>query len=83
MLDTQCFINNFDEMFSKYDEEDPSSDFLSLYNEIKCSFAKTLLILFYVSHIVVLNHPNCNFDINYIQYFKALDSFRFVDHCTP
>ncbi|KRT81522.1 hypothetical protein AMK59_5082 [Oryctes borbonicus] len=63
-------------MFNKYDFEDPASDFLFVYNDVKCSFAKILLVLFYVSHIVVLNHPSCNFDINYIQYFKALDSLR-------
>lgn len=67
-------------MFKKHDSDDPTSDFLFLYNDVKCSFAKTLLVLFYVSHIVVLNHPDCNFDINYIQYFKALDSLRFVEY---
>ncbi|GJQ87999.1 hypothetical protein Trydic_g12925 [Trypoxylus dichotomus] len=75
-LDTFCFINSFEEMFNKHDSEDSACDFLFIYNDVKCSFAKLLLVLFYVSHIVVLNHPRCNFDINYVQYFKALDSLR-------
>lgn len=75
-LDAECFVNSFEELLSSNDSEETESDFLLMYNNVKCSFAKTLLVLFYISHIVVINHPNCNFDINYVQYFKALDSLR-------
>lgn len=55
---------------------DFTEDFLATNDEIKSSFCRYLLFLFYVSHIVVLSHPGASFDTSYIQYFKALDLLR-------
>ncbi|CAG9771301.1 unnamed protein product [Ceutorhynchus assimilis] len=56
------------------DNEVPEDfDFLSMYDEIKDTFSRHLLFLFYVSHIIILSHPGSTFDTSYIQYFKALD----------
>ncbi|XP_066261419.1 nonsense-mediated mRNA decay factor SMG8 [Euwallacea similis] len=55
-------------------DSDFSEDFLTTYDNIKSSFCRSLLFLFYVSHIIILSHPGISFDTSYIQYFKALDS---------
>lgn len=74
LLDTECLIDHYEELVGKH--EDKNVDFLSIYDYVKSSFAKTFMVLLYVSHIVVLHHPGSSFDVNYVQYFKAVDSFR-------
>lgn len=69
-------MKHYDNLVKHCLEENKSDDFLTIYNEIKSTFACILLVLFYVSHIVVLSHPSATFDVNYIQYFKAIDQLR-------
>ncbi|KAF5287069.1 hypothetical protein FQA39_LY16054 [Lamprigera yunnana] len=76
LLDTDTLIKHYDNIVKRCRDENKSDDFLTIYNEIKSTFARILLILFYVSHIVVLFHPSSTFDVNYIQYFKAIDQLR-------
>ncbi|XP_022901917.1 nonsense-mediated mRNA decay factor SMG8 [Onthophagus taurus] len=72
LMDTNCFLEHYENLVEKNKE----TNFLSIYDQVKSSFAKTMLILFHVSHIVVLSHPGSTFDVNFIQYFKAVDSLR-------
>ncbi|KAK5646979.1 hypothetical protein RI129_005443 [Pyrocoelia pectoralis] len=76
LLDTDALLKHYDNLVKKCQEENKNDDFLTIYNEIKSTFAQILLVLFYVSHIVVLSHPSSSFDVNYIQYFKAVDQLR-------
>ncbi|KAF2880700.1 hypothetical protein ILUMI_25471 [Ignelater luminosus] len=76
LLDTDALVKHYDSLIKRCLEENKSDDFLTIYNEIKSTFACILLVLFYVSHIVVLSHPSSTFDVNYIQYFKAIDQIR-------
>ncbi|KAF5277720.1 hypothetical protein FQR65_LT03700 [Abscondita terminalis] len=76
LLDTDALMKHYDSLVKRCREENKGDDFLTVYNEIKSIFARILLILFYVSHIVVLSHPSSTFDVNYIQYFKAIDQLR-------
>ncbi|KAB0804697.1 hypothetical protein PPYR_01667 [Photinus pyralis] len=76
LLDTDALIKHYDDIVKRCQEEGKNDDFLTVYNEIKSTFAQMLLVLFYVSHIVVLSHPSSSFDVNYIQYFKAIDQLR-------
>lgn len=57
-------------------KNETSTDFLSVYNEIKSSYARALLLLFHISHIVILSQPGYTFDLNYLQIFKSLDTIR-------
>ncbi|KAK4880354.1 hypothetical protein RN001_008500 [Aquatica leii] len=76
LLDTDILMKHYDALVKRCREENKSDDFLTVCNEIKSSFARILLMLFYISHIVVLSHPSSTFDVNYIQYFKAIDQLR-------
>ncbi|XP_064611274.1 nonsense-mediated mRNA decay factor SMG8-like isoform X2 [Liolophura sinensis] len=38
--------------------------------------AKTLLFLFSVSHLVLLNHPGTTFDVSYIHLFNSINTIR-------
>ncbi|KAK7791770.1 hypothetical protein R5R35_012316 [Gryllus longicercus] len=50
--------------------------FLPVWAEMKHSYAKALLFLFLVSHILIIHHPTCIFDTSYIYLFRALDTIR-------
>lgn len=76
LLDTNTFIQHYENLAERVKEIRSNDDFLTLYDEVKSSFARALLLLFYTSHIVVLSHPGQTFDTSYIQYFKAVDSVR-------
>lgn len=76
MLDTNIFVEHYDKLTEKMASLGNSDDFLTVYDEIKSKFARALLLLFYISHLVILVHPNSTFDVNYVQYFKAADGLR-------
>nr|CAG4637663.1 EOG090X02WG [Chydorus sphaericus] len=50
--------------------------FLHCFSDLRNTATRHLLFLFLVSHIVVVTNPNSNFDLNYIQLFKTLESVR-------
>ena len=43
---------------------------------MQINLAKALLLLFHISHIVIIVHPTLQFDLNYINLFHVLDSTR-------
>jgi len=53
-----------------------SQGFLHCFSDLRNTATRHLLFLFLVSHIVVVTNPNSNFDLNYIQLFKTLESVR-------
>lgn len=69
-------IENYEDLVEHVRGERSADDFLTIYDEIKSGFARAVLLLFYISHIVIVSHPSSTFDMNYIQYFKAADNLR-------
>ncbi|GFS04651.1 protein smg8-like [Elysia marginata] len=52
------------------------NDFYSLCQEEDVKHAKTLLLLFTLSHIMILFHPGGTFDLSYLRLFHSLDAVR-------
>ncbi|XP_023232265.1 protein SMG8-like [Centruroides sculpturatus] len=50
--------------------------FLELWCDLQCKFAKALLLMFSISHIILISHPTATFDVNYIYLFRTLDVIR-------
>lgn len=84
LLDSSEFVERYEDLVDKIKTTNENYDFLTVYEEIKSSIARSLLLLFHVSHIIILSQPSYTFDISYIQYFKACDSLRhkFASSCT-
>lgn len=76
LLDTANFVQHYSSLVEKCKNNDTNTDFLSVYNEIKSSYARAFLLLFHISHIVILSQPGNTFDLNYLQIFKSLDTIR-------
>nr|CAH7763212.1 unnamed protein product [Callosobruchus chinensis] len=72
LLDTDVLIRYYKSLEDKPEYE--NAHFFSIYDEVKSNFARYLLFLFYVSHIVILSHPGYTLDSSYMQYFKAADN---------
>ncbi|ENN78691.1 hypothetical protein YQE_04863, partial [Dendroctonus ponderosae] len=70
LFDTDILLEKLEEL---YRDKGCFEDFLETNNDIKTSFCRYCLLLFYISHIVILSHPGTSFDNSYIQCFKALD----------
>lgn len=41
-------------------------------------YARALLVLFHISHVMVLTHPTHIFDYSYVHLFRAMDIVRLV-----
>lgn len=52
--------------------------YLNVWAQLKHSYARSLLFLFSISHVLIVNHPSPCLDISYIHLFRALDSVRLV-----
>ena len=50
--------------------------YLSVWADMKYRYARALMFLFTVSHILVISHPTHIFDISYVHLFRALDVMR-------
>jgi protein SMG8 len=74
LLDTDLLIKRYESLVERCNNERKCDDFLVINDEIKSSFARALLLLIHISHIVILSHPGWTFDTSYIQYFKAVDN---------
>ncbi|KAF8797116.1 Protein smg8 like protein [Argiope bruennichi] len=70
--DTQQLISQCKEM----ENELKVKSFLEVWSEIHYDFAKVLLMLFCMSHIIVVTHPRATFDLSYVYLFRALDTMR-------
>ncbi|XP_076035791.1 nonsense-mediated mRNA decay factor SMG8 isoform X2 [Oratosquilla oratoria] len=57
-------------------EEIQSKGFLMAWSNLKLSYARSLLFLFSISHILLLYHPTHIFDMSSIHLFRTLDSVR-------
>lgn len=73
-LDTDILIKTYNDISTRCEAELNCEDFLTIYDEIRSNFARSLLLLFYISHIVILSHPGSTIDTNYFQYFKAVNT---------
>lgn len=76
-MDTDVLIKEYKRLSERCESERNCNDFLAVYDDVKSSFACSLLLLLHISHIIVLSHPGTTFDTNYIQYFKAVDILRY------
>ncbi|GFY54422.1 protein smg8 [Trichonephila inaurata madagascariensis] len=70
--DTNGLVNQCKEM----ENDLKVKSFLEVWSEIHYDFAKTLLMLFCMSHIIVITHPRATFDLSYVYLFRALDTMR-------
>uniref|UniRef100_A0A8D8WAV3 Nonsense-mediated mRNA decay factor SMG8 n=1 Tax=Cacopsylla melanoneura TaxID=428564 RepID=A0A8D8WAV3_9HEMI len=50
--------------------------FLFVWSDLKNKYARAVLFLFLVSHVLILSHPSYTFDMSYVQLFKTLDLVR-------
>ncbi|KAJ8911497.1 hypothetical protein NQ315_014422 [Exocentrus adspersus] len=73
LLDTDILIKEYKHLAERCEVERNCDDFLTVFDDVKSSFARYLLLLMHISHIIILVHPCSTFDTNYIQYFKAVD----------
>jgi len=72
MFDTHSLVKQFQNMKEDLSEK----GFLTVWAQLKHSYARALLFLFHISHILVVNHPSATMDTNYIHLFRALDTIR-------
>jgi protein SMG8 len=72
VFDVHTLIKSYD-VFSKELEE---KGYLSVWADMKYRYARALMFLFTVSHILVISHPTHIFDISYVHLFRALDVMR-------
>uniref|UniRef100_A0A6M2DWN0 Nonsense-mediated mRNA decay factor SMG8 n=1 Tax=Xenopsylla cheopis TaxID=163159 RepID=A0A6M2DWN0_XENCH len=51
-------------------------DFMTLHAEMRVHYARALLLLFQICHVLVLNIPGNTFDVSYMSLFAAIESGR-------
>lgn len=47
--------------------------------ELAMESCKAIALIFHLCHVVILSSPTPVFDLGYLQLFKAVDSYRFVN----
>ncbi|CAF0716244.1 unnamed protein product [Brachionus calyciflorus] len=62
----EVLVNNFDE----------EKNFYELWENEQLKYVKTILLLFSISHIILISNPSCEFDISYIRFFRIVDLLR-------
>ncbi|CAE1281555.1 SMG8 [Acanthosepion pharaonis] len=72
LLDTQRLAN----LCLKMDSDVAQQDFHTIWELEEFHHAKTWLLLFCISHVIVLVHPGSSFDPSYIRIFRILDTVR-------
>ncbi|XP_032668556.1 protein SMG8 [Odontomachus brunneus] len=72
LLDTHTLLAEYD----KFTEKQDCKDFLSVWAHMRDKYARALLILFHISHVIILTHPTHTFDYNYVHLFRAMDIIR-------
>lgn len=73
-LDTQTLLAEYD----KFTEKQDCKDFLSVWAHMRDRYARALLVLFHISHVIILTHPTHTFDYSYVHLFRAMDIVRSV-----
>ncbi|XP_011266292.1 protein SMG8 [Camponotus floridanus] len=71
-LDTHTLLTEYD----KFTEEQDCKDFLSVWAHMRDKYARALLVLFHISHVIILTHPTHTFDYSYVNLFRAMDIVR-------
>ncbi|KAK7094164.1 nonsense-mediated mRNA decay factor SMG8-like [Littorina saxatilis] len=51
-------------------------DFYTYWQDAESRYARMLLLVFSLAHVVLLAHPGSIFDMSYIKFFRILDSIR-------
>ena len=74
LLDTHTLLTEYDKFVEKQD----CKDFLSVWAHMRDKYARALLVLFHISHVIILTHPTHTFDYSYIHLFRAMDIVRYV-----
>lgn len=72
LLDSYTIINQYNEFLDKQKYK----DYLSAWAHMRDKYARALLLIFQISHIVILTHPTHIFDYSYVHLFRALDIVR-------
>ncbi|XP_034946459.1 protein SMG8 [Chelonus insularis] len=72
ILDSHTLVSQYDNFMEKLE----CKDFLSAWAYMREKYAKALLVLFHISHLVVVTHPTHTFDYSYVHLFRALDKVR-------
>ncbi|KAK8741618.1 hypothetical protein OTU49_002304, partial [Cherax quadricarinatus] len=70
--DTSTLISSLEAMHQQLQDK----GFLMAWSSLKLGYARSLLVLFSVSHLLLLCHPTHVFDISYIHLFRTLDAIR-------
>ncbi|XP_045596633.2 nonsense-mediated mRNA decay factor SMG8 [Procambarus clarkii] len=70
--DTSTLISSLEVMHQQLQEK----GFLMAWSSLKLGYARSLLVLFSVCHLLLLCHPTHVFDISYIHLFRTLDTIR-------
>ncbi|EZA51583.1 hypothetical protein DMN91_010427 [Ooceraea biroi] len=71
-LDSHTLLAEYD----KFTEKQECKDFLSVWAHMRDKYARALLVLFHISHVIVLTHPTHTFDYSYVHLFRAMDIVR-------
>ncbi|XP_076452120.1 LOW QUALITY PROTEIN: nonsense-mediated mRNA decay factor SMG8-like [Babylonia areolata] len=71
-MDSSCLVQHCSQRARDRQQE----NFYSYWQEAESRYARLLLLVFSLSHVVLLVHPTCSFDMTYIKFFRILDSVR-------
>ena len=74
LLDTHTLVNQYE----SFVENRERKDFLSIWAHMRDKCARALLVLFHISHIIIVTNPGHTFDYSYIHLFRALEIVRCV-----
>ncbi|XP_046388258.1 uncharacterized protein LOC124157509 [Ischnura elegans] len=72
VFDAHILVKAYKLLAKDFDEK----GYLMVWSKLKYKYARALLFLFSVSHVLIVSHPKHTFDISYIQLFRALDAAR-------
>lgn len=64
--------------YDKFIEQQDCKDFLSVWAHMRDKYARALLVLFHISHVIILTHPTHTFDYSYVHLFRAMDIVRYI-----
>jgi len=57
-------------------ESDQSKTFFEIWENEHIKYLRSILLLFSISHIVIISSPSCEFDIGYIRFFRIIETLR-------
>jgi protein SMG8 len=63
-------IDDDDLLFNKND------NFFDIWQKEKLIYMRAILLIFSVSHLIVISNPSCEFDVNLIRFLRIIDMFR-------